>query len=154
MELNQNEADELNQEVEKRVKEESVAYEDKNFLELYALYMLRVQMYEFSLKQDLREFFNVTDDDTEKMSLGGVYNHFKKNNIKASQVFFGGLESIRKQRNRMAHDFLTEHAIFIDIVGEAARNRAGRKLHKAIFELEMAYHYYVIGKENKILYDL
>ncbi len=56
-------AEEYNAEKQKelsdRVGEELKAHDGKNFLERYALYMLRVQIYELSLKQDLQQLFGV-----------------------------------------------------------------------------------------------
>ena len=145
--------EELNSELRKRITDELSAYDNKNCLEQYALYMLRVQMYELSIKQDLSNLFGLKEDKVERMSLGGIARYFRENKIKANEGFFTHLQHIIQQRNSMAHDFLASNSALASIVGEAATNRAERKLSKAIYELENVWQYYVILKENDLLYD-
>src|ERR1044071_9441394 len=81
-------------------------HDGKNFLERYALYMLRMQVYELSLKQDLQQLFGVPEEKTERKNLCSVFRYYVENDIRAHPILYVNVRSIAKQRNVMAHECL------------------------------------------------
>jgi hypothetical protein len=135
-----------------RVGEELKTHEGKNFLEQYALYMLRVQMYELSLKKDLQDLFGVSEEKTERMNLSAIFRHYVKHDIRAHPILYVNVWDIAKQRNAMAHEFLVMTASLGEMAGDAGRRLSEKQLNTWVFELEFAFQQYLMLKETTILY--
>jgi hypothetical protein len=135
-----------------RVGEEIKTHEGKNFLERYALYMLRVQMYELSLKQDPQQLFGVPEEKTERMNLSSIFRYYVKHDIRAHPILYVDVLDIAKQRNAMAHEFLALTASLGDLAGEAAMRLSEKQLNNWVFALEFVFQRYLMLKETNILY--
>jgi hypothetical protein len=155
--MNQRSAEEYNAEKQKelfeRVDEEIKAHDGKNFLERYALYMLRPQMYELSLKQDLQQLFGVPEEKTERMNLSSIFRYYVENYIRAHPILYVNVVDIAKQRNAMAHEFLAVAGSLGDLAGEAAMRLSEKQLNRWVCELELAFQQYMMLKETDVLYE-
>jgi hypothetical protein len=140
------------EELFKRVGAELKTHDDKNLLERYALYMLRVQMYELSLKQDLQELFGVSEEKTERMNLSSIFRHYVENDIRTHPIHYDHIRAITQQRNDMAHEFLALAGSLGHLAGEAGLHLSSWELEKWIFELEFAFQQYLMLKEAGELY--
>lgn len=140
------------QELSDRVSAQLKIYEGKNYLEQYALYMLRVQMYEISLKQDLQKRFGVAEEKANRMNLMSIYRYFVEQDIRAHPILYANIQDIAKQRNCMAHDFLATAGTMIDLAGFAATRLFEKDLSRWAWELELAYQQYSMLKETDMLY--
>ncbi|SRR6266498_2238563 len=154
--MNPQSAEEYNAEKQKelwdRVGEELKTHDGKNFLERYALYMLRMQMYELSLKQDLQQLFGVSEEETERMNLSSIFRYYVDNDIRAHPILYVNVVDIAKQRNVMAHEFLAVTGSLGDLAGEDAMRLSEKQLNRWVFELEFAFQQYLMLKETKSLY--
>jgi hypothetical protein len=154
--VNQQSADEYNaakkEELFDRVGVELKTHDGKNFLEQYALYMLRVQMYELSLKQDLQQLFGVSEEKTERMNLCSIFRYYVENDIRAHPILYVNIRDIARQRNAMAHEFLALAGSLSNLAGEDVRHLFQRDLNKWVFELELAFQQYLMLKETDDLY--
>ena len=139
-------------ELDERVRAELKTHEGKNFLEQYALYILRVQTYELSLKQDLQQLFGVSEEKTERMNLCSIFRHYVENDIRAHPIHYLHIRDIARQRNAMAHEFLADAGSLSNLVGEDVMQLFQRDLNKWIFELELAFQQYLMLKEADTLY--
>ncbi len=135
-----------------RVEEELQAYEGKSFLEQYGLYMLRVQMYELYLKQDLIELFGVAEDKADRMNLASILRYYEKNDIRAHPILYTNLTEISQQRNSMTHEFLALAGKTSSIVGEMGMHLFYKDLNRWATDLELAFQQYLILKETDMLY--
>jgi hypothetical protein len=135
-----------------RVGEELKTHEGKNFLERYALYMLRVQMYELSLKKDLQDLFGVSEEKTERMNFSAIFRYYVKHDIRAHPILYVNVCDIAKQRNAMAHEFLAMTSSLGGLAAENGVHLSSRTMEKWVFELELAFQQYLMLKETTILY--
>jgi hypothetical protein len=135
-----------------RAGKELKAYEGKSFLEQYGLYMLRVQMYELYLKQDLIELFEVPEEKAERMNLASILRYYEKNDIRTHPILFANLTEIAQQRNVMAHEFLALARKMSSIAGETAMHFFHKDLNRWAMDLELAFQQYVMLKETDMLY--
>jgi hypothetical protein len=136
-----------------RVDQEINTYDGKNFFEQYGLYMLRVQMYELSLKQDLHQLFGVPEEKTDRMNFSSIFRYYIKHDIRAHPILYVNVVDIAKQRNAMAHEFLAVTVSIGDLAGEAAQRLSERQLSSWVRELELAFQQYVMLKEMGTLYQ-
>jgi hypothetical protein len=154
--MNRQSAEEYNtakqKELYERVGAELKTHDGKNFLERYALYMLRVQMYELSLKQDLQKLFGVSEEKTERMNLCSIFRYYVKNDIRAHPILYVNIWDVARQRNAMAHEFLAVTGSLGELAGEAAMRLSEKQLNRWVFELELAFQQYLMLKEPNILY--
>src|SRR2546423_15351039 len=137
----------------KRVGAQLKAHDGKNFLERYALYMLRVQMYELSLKQDLQKRFGVSEEKTERMNLSSIFRYYVENDIRAHPIHYVHVRDIAKQRNTMAHEFLAVTGSLGDLAGELGVRLSLSTLDKWVFELELAFQQYSMLNEAGDLFN-
>ena len=135
-----------------RVGEELKTYDGKSFLEKYGLYMLRVQMYELYLKQDLIELFDVPEEKAERMNLASILRYYEKNDIRAHPILYANLTEISQQRNAMAHEFLALAGKMSSIVGETGMHLFHKDLNRWAMDLELAFQQYLMLKETGVLY--
>ena len=141
------------QELYDGVGKELKVYDDRNFLEQYALYMSRVQMYEISLKQDLQQRFGVPEDKADRMNLASILRHFVKHDIRAHPILYTNLTDLARQRNCMAHEFLANMATVTNLAGIETIRLFERDLGKWAFELELAVQQYLMLKNADMLYQ-
>lgn len=135
-----------------RAGRELKAYEGKNLLEKYGLYMLRVQMYEISLKHDLSQLFQVAEDLADRMNLNSILRYYVDHDIRAHPILYTNLSQIARQRNMMAHEFLANANAMSSIAGGAALQLFQNDLDKWAMELELAFQEYLMLKETDMLY--
>src|SRR5437762_9309106 len=132
--MNQQNPEEYNEEKQSelwdRVGAELKIHDGKNFLEQYALYMLRVQTYELSLKQDLQQLFAVPEEKTERMNLCSIFRYYVENDIRAHPILYVNVRDIARQRNTMAHEFLVHAGSLSNLVGEDVMHLFRRDLSK------------------------
>jgi len=140
-------------ELHDRVSTSLKAIDGKNFLETYALYMLRVQTYELSLKQDLQELFDVSEEHAERMNLSAIYRFYVDNDVRAHPILYRNIKDVAQQRNALAHEFLAVAGSAMHLAGEESLRLFARDLDKWLFELELAYQQYVMLKEIGTLYQ-
>lgn len=126
-------------------------HEGRNLLERYALYMMRIQMYELSLKQDLQSLFGVSEERAETMSLNGILRYYVDHDIRAHPILYENVREIARQRNSMAHDFLAVTSVLADLDDNFVALPA-RDLDKWTWELELAVQEYLMLKESGQLY--
>jgi len=143
---------EKQKELHTRVSKELETHNGKNFLERYALYMLRIQMYELSLKQDLQELFNVTEEQVDRMSLSSIFRYYVDNDIRTHPILYVNIQDIARQRNNMAHEFLALAGSLSQLAGNDAIRLFQKDLDRWVYELELAYQQYSILKETNELY--
>jgi hypothetical protein len=128
-------------------------HEGKSLLERYGLYMLRVQMYELSLKQDLHQLFGVPEEKAERMNLSSIFRYYVKYDIRAHPILYVNVVDIAKQRNVMSHEFLPVAGSLADLAGDAAMRLSAKQLNRWVFELEVAFQQYMMLKEMGTLYQ-
>jgi len=141
-----------NKELWDRVGKELKAYDGKSFLEQYGIYMLRVQMYELSLKQDLIELFDVPEEKADRLNLASILRYYEKNDIRAHPILYVNLTEISQQRNSMAHEFLALAGTTSSIAGELGMHFFYKDLNRWSLDLELAFQQYLMLKENDMLY--
>lgn len=88
--------------------------EKLNYLELYALFMGKAQIIEFILKRLLIEKYNYSFEDVERYTLGKSINELKNNDLRKD--FITLLEKLNKYRVEMAHNFLYDNIITMQIL--------------------------------------
>ena len=151
--MNDNEKDkDITEEVLGQVSEQLKNYNDLNFLEQYAIYMMRIQMYEQQLKNDLVNLFDVDEIHAERMNLSSIYRHIVNKDIRAHPILYRNIQDIAKQRNIMAHEFLLNELILNELIGKGATDMQQRAMDKWLYELELAYQQYYKLKELDNLY--
>jgi hypothetical protein len=139
-------------ELNDRVDENLKAYEGCNFLEQYAIYMIRVQMYELSLKQDLIEIFKVSEEKVETMNLASILRYYEKHDIRAHILLYFGITNIAAQRNFMAHEFLARLGWASMDIGEEAVQIFHKEFSRCARNIETALQRYLMLKETDLLY--
>ena len=133
-----------------RVGDALKVYEGRNLLERYALYMMRVQICELSLKQDLQSVFGVSEDRAETMNLSAVFRHY----VSTTSGSSGSLRERSRDRataDSMAHDFLGGGQPLADLSDDFVALPV-RDLEKWAWELEVAFQQYLMLKESGQLY--
>lgn len=154
--MNQQNPEEYNKakrkELMQRVEEELKAYDKKNFLECYALYMFRIQMYEMSLKRDLQELFEVDEEKAERMNLSSIFRYFVEKDVRAHPILYVNVKTIARQRNTMAHEFLAMATSMSELAGTDVMRFFEKDLNRWSSELEFAFQQYLMLKETDMLY--
>jgi hypothetical protein len=154
--MNKQSAEEYNaskrQELSERVSKVLKTHEGKNYLERYALYMLRVQMYEISLKQDLNQLFSVSEEKADRMNLSSIFRYYVKHDIRAHPILYANIQDIARQRNSMAHELLALTGAMNELAGVETMRFFQRDLDKWVWELELAFQQYLMLKETDALY--
>ncbi len=114
--------------------------------------MLRVQMYELSLKQDLQQLFGVSEEKVERMNLSSIFRHYVKHDIRAHPILYANVRDIARQRNNMTHEFLALAGSLSELAGSEAMRLFQRDLDRWVWELELAFQQYLMLKETDVLY--
>jgi hypothetical protein len=108
-------------------------YDKLNFLEQFAMFMGKAQLFELALKQLLARRYDYEFDDMERWTLGRTARELKKCGLRKD--FVALLESLVKRRNFIAHELLASKAVFTALTGTTARF-VTRPLEHGIYELE------------------
>ena len=132
------------------------AHIGKNLLERYALYMLRVQMYELGLKNDLAEQFGV--ENTERMNFSSIFRYYVKHDIRAHPILYLNIQEVAQERNKLAHESLAVWSSLSAIpddgkLMECAMKLFSGQLDKFVENLELAYQNYLMLKKLNTLYE-
>ncbi|WP_405352059.1 hypothetical protein [Nonlabens sp. Asnod3-H03] len=111
-------------------------YEKLNFLEKYSMYMGVAQILEMRLKQILVNEFDENFDNIERWTLGRTLNKLKEEGMREDFFFFA--DSVKDARNYIAHELISNEAIWISLAGSKPDHysKGARTLDKAIFEIE------------------
>lgn len=108
-------------------------YDKLSFLEEFAMFMGKAQLFELALKQLLARRYNYEFDDMEGWTLGRTARELKKCGLRKD--FVALLESVVEHRNFIAHELLASKALITVLAGTAARF-VTRPLERGIYELE------------------
>jgi len=138
-------SEEIKKETFKRVEQ----YEKLNFIEKYAMYMGKVQILEFGLKNILIFNYKYLPDDIEKWTLGRTEKELSKNHLRKDFLLL--LESIVQSRNYIAHELLLNKSLLNSIIKSVPANhytKDERILDKSIIELEQILFLYDLIQEN------
>ena len=119
--------------LKEKVLEKMKGYEDFSLFENFAMYMGKVQLLEFCLKNLLVRKYNSSLESLENASLGQVKGQLNDRGIRPDFVEL--LESVVKYRNYIAHEFLANIALNGSMTNFSPRKTFG-DLYRATYELE------------------
>lgn len=112
-------------------------YDDKSFIEKYALYMGMAQILELQMKQFIHQKFGLESEEylkkLEKKTFGQSVRVLKDKGVRPDLI--SQLENNRDNRNNMAHSFLVDTMISTSL-GFEIEGIEFRQLDKNILELE------------------
>lgn len=108
-------------------------YDKLNFLEQFAMFMGKAQLFELALKQLLARRYDYEFDDMERWTLGRTARELKECGVRKDFVTL--LDSVVEHRNFIAHELLASKALVTALTGTTARF-VRRPLEHGIYELE------------------
>ena len=108
-------------------------YDKLNFLEQFAMFMGKAQLFELALKQLLAHRYKYEFDNIERWTLGRIARELKECGLRKD--FIALLESVVKHRNFIAHELLAGKVLVTALSGTTARF-VRRPLKHGIYELE------------------
>lgn len=118
--------------------------DEMNLLERYAHFMGRAQIIELTLKGLLARKYGFTDDQLERVTLGGAISRLQKAGLRAD--FINLLRQLNEHRIEMAHEFLAVHASGVGMFGKGFARLSEKPLRYALFKVEeviVVYDYLV-----------
>ena len=111
-------------------------YNKNSLLENYALYMGKCQILELGLANLLVDNSEYEHDQVENWSMGRIVNELER--IRLREDFIAMLGPIIQSRNHIAHEFLANRVITMELTGGIGFHSDVSFLSKAAFELEQA----------------
>lgn len=108
-------------------------YDNLNFLEQFAMFMGKAQLFEIALKQLLARRYDYEFDQIERWTLGRTARELKERGLRKD--FIDLLWSVVEHRNFIAHELLASEAFVTALTGKTARF-VRRPLVHGIYELE------------------
>lgn len=111
-------------------------YEERSFLEQYAIFMGKAQILEFGLKSLLNQKYDISVEDTKQWTLGRVKGRLKELGLRPD--FIKLLESVVGYRNYIAHDLLADNAL-LSSYGELSHRKQSSEIAKGAYELEQLF---------------
>jgi len=108
-------------------------YDKLNFLEQFAMFMGKAQLFEIALKQLLARQYDYDFDALERWTLGRTARELKECGLRKDFVTL--LESVVELRNLIAHELLASNVFVTALTGRTARF-VTRPLEHGIYELE------------------
>jgi hypothetical protein len=111
-------------------------YERKPFLECFSIYLGTAQILEFALKKLLEERFNVSEEDTEKLTLGQARARLENVGLRSDYTEL--LKQVVRDRNSAAHELLANQALIGSLGIEFSERMQFKELKHFIFGLERA----------------
>lgn len=124
--------DDVQDEVVRRMEK----YDHKSFLECFSIYLGTAQILEFGLKKLLEERFNVTEDETERMTLGQARARLENAGLRSDYTEL--LKQVVKDRNNAAHELLANQAVIGSLGVDFSQRMQFKDLKHFIFGLERA----------------
>ncbi len=126
------------EDINDRLDDRLLKYEDLNFLERCGMYLGIAQLLEFDLKKLLAEKYDCEIKKMEEWSLGKVYSELEKNGIRPD--FLQILKNTKDNRNYIAHELIANRIVmdvfFGKLIPENHYDKESRRLDKFIIELE------------------
>ena len=119
--------------IQKAVIKRLQPYDKLNFLEEFAMFMGKAQLFELALKQLLARRYEYEFDDMERWTLGRTAKELKKCGIR--EDFTTLLDDLVEHRNFIAHELLASSAFVTALTGKTARF-VRRPLERGIYGLE------------------
>lgn len=122
----------IQDEVFKRMKK----YDNKSFLECFSIYLGTAQILEFALKKLLENKYNVSLEDSEKMTLGQARAKLESLGIRSDYTEL--LKNVVADRNSAAHELLANQALISSLGIEMSERMQFKELEHYIYGLEQA----------------
>lgn len=111
-------------------------YENKSFLEMFALYLGKAQLLEFALKKLLVELYEYELGALERKTLGQTKWLLEENGIRTD--YLDMLQNVVNDRNHAAHEMLANQAIIGSFEVLFSERIQVKELQQAAFNLEQA----------------
>ncbi|MCP3127251.1 hypothetical protein [Shewanella sp. KJ2020] len=111
-------------------------YEEKSFLECFSIYLGTAQILEFALKKLLEEKFAISEEETEKLTLGQARAKLESVGLRADYTEL--LKQVVKDRNHAAHELLANQALISGLGVEFSERMQFKELKHFTFGLEQA----------------
>lgn len=123
-----------------------------NFLEQYAIFMVKVQLIEQVLKEKFIERYGYTQIQLDKKTLGATISELEK--LKIRKDFIDLLKDLNDDRKEMAHHLLAVTALLDDIVGNKFKRLSWKILWIDLRRVEMTTLVYDFLSENNKLWPV
>ena len=114
-------------------------YNKLTFVEQFAMFMGKAQLFELALRQLLARRYKYEFDDMERWPLGRTARELKQCGLRKD--FVALLESVIQHRNFIAHELLASKTLLAAFSGTTARS-VRRPLEHGIYELEQIMYLY------------
>ncbi|MGB1201416.1 MAG: hypothetical protein ACPG5R_07620 [Cognaticolwellia aestuarii] len=111
-------------------------YDDKSFLEMFSLYLGKVQLLEFALKKLLVDLYGIELDTLERKTLGQTRKLLENNGLRTDYLTL--LNSVVDDRNHAAHEMLANQALLSSFEVEFSERFQQSELLSAVFKLEQS----------------
>jgi len=111
-------------------------YNEKSFLEQFAIYLGTAQILEFGLKKLLISLFNATEEDLERKTFGQTRAELEKCGLRADYTEL--LKEVVSDRNYAAHELLSNNALLSSFNVTFSENMQFKELKHFIYRLERA----------------
>ncbi|OZY86504.1 hypothetical protein CBP51_05630 [Cellvibrio mixtus] len=124
------------EEIQNEVFRRMEKYNEKSFLEQFAIYLGTAQILEFGLKKLLITLFNATEENLERKTLGQTRVELEKRGIRADYTEL--LKEVVSDRNYAAHELLSNNALLNSFNVTFSENMQFKELKHFIYKLEQA----------------
>lgn len=121
-------------EFQRQIMENLDQYSGRSLFECFALLMGKAQILEFGLKNLLAREFSMSQDEIEKWTLGKVAHELEARGIRSDYIAL--LKQFTKQRNHIAHEMLSNNAIYRTMAGNISERFEFKQLQQPSFDLE------------------
>lgn len=111
-------------------------YGEKSFLECFSIYLGTAQLLEFALKKLLEEMFGISEEETDKLTLG--QSRVKLESVGLRTDYTELLKQVVKDRNHAAHELLANQALIGSLNLDISERMQFKELKHFIFGLERA----------------
>ena len=134
------------EEVQKKVFEQLKQYENRSFLEIFALFMGKAQILEFGLKKILTSRYGYEEETLEKWTLGKVTTELEKKGLRGDYISL--LNELVKYRNYCAHEILVGNGLLREFLGDETDRLSMKPLKHGIYQVEQAIIVFDFLEEN------
>ena len=122
-------------------------YNEKSFLEQFAIYLGTAQILEFGLKKLLISLFNATEEDLERKNFGQTRAELEKCGLRADYTEL--LKEVVSDRNYAAHELLSNNALLSSFNVTFSENMQFKEFKHFIYRLERAVFIFDYIQHNK-----
>jgi hypothetical protein len=142
------EKDELtSHDIHEEVLKRAEKYNNKSFMETFALYLGTAQILEFALKKLLESLFNIPLEETERSTLGQTRARLEQCGLRNDYTEL--LKIVVKERNHAAHELLANQAILNSFDVPFSEHMQFKELNKSIYNLERAVFLFDYTQHNQ-----